>query len=116
MSLFSVPKEPDPPKVVLLDDRYSRAIIGHNVSVHDPPRLVYSLVLLTDLMRKLDHKNGGKLTEEQTMERVASMVRKVTKDHGASAPVFVDDSQSRISRTPAKEKPKNRIITRGGHR
>jgi len=108
MSIFD-PPPPEPVKIVMLGDAYAKAIIGHNVSVHDPPRLVYSLVLLTDLVRK---RKG--VTEEAARERVSAMVKAATKEHKASAPVFVDDSMTRISRTPAKEQ--GRIIRPGGWR
>ena len=108
MSIFGN-KEPDPPKVVLLDDSFAKAVIGINVSAHDPPRMAYSLVLLTNIVRR-----NAKVTEEQAREQISKMVRQITTAHKGSAPVFIDDSQSRINRTPAKGK--NRIITRGGRR
>lgn len=95
------PLDPTPPMVVL-DDDYETAFLGHDVSVNYLPRAVYSLPLLTACERqRLD------CDEDKAMESIGAMVQKITTDHGDTAPLFVDDAISRSKRE------KSRIITPG---
>ena len=99
-------KEPEPLEIVLLGDKFARAMLGHSVAVNDPPRAVYSLVLLTDIIKTLSKVSTG-----QAQASVSAMVGRVTKTHGDKAPLFVDDSVSRPTSVH-----KNRIVTPGGRR
>ena len=91
---FRGPEE-DPPEglpVIMLDDFYAKAFLGHSVS--ERPRAVYSLPHLA-----IREARRLKCSEEDAQEAVVNMVIEVNEDHGANAPIFVDDQIARDRRT-----------------
>lgn len=89
--------------MIVLEEFYERAFIGHDVSADHHPRACYSLPLLAKLERK-----RMQCDEARAQTSVVDIVRMVTKEHGDHAPVFVDDSITRV------EKERSRIIRPGG--
>ncbi len=92
-----------PPAMVVLEDFYEKAFIGHDVSLTHHPRACYSLPLLSKIERA-----RMKCDEEKAQHSVIAMVKSVTGDHGDEAPVFVDDSITRV------KKERSRIVRPGG--
>ena len=98
------PEEEAPPAMVVLDEEYETAFLGHEVSVNRLPRSVYSLPLLVVCEKqRMDCDD-----EEKVMASIGAMVQEVTREKGEDAPLFVDDAVSRAKRersriiTPAK--------------
>ena len=100
------PPESEPPPIIILEDAYHKAMLGHHISPLEPPRSVYSLPLLS----QLEAKRLGK-DEETAQQSVIALMRQIYKEHGGRAPIFVDDAIRR-----PKPKPKSNIITPGGFR
>ena len=98
------PEQPEEQPIIILDDVYRSAFLGHSISPLEPPRAVYSLPLLSIIEGKRLVKK-----EEEAQQSVLAMMRQIYKEHGNRSPHFVDDS---IRREPKKEK--NRIIRPGG--
>lgn len=97
------PQDPAP-TLVVVDEAYHCAFIGHDISPGLPPRAVYSLPQLCELeMIRL------RCDEEEAQKSIVAMVHKAHEQHGAAAPIFVDDS---VLREPKKER--SRIIRPGG--
>ena len=81
---------PDEVPIVMLEDFYDKAFLGHSVSFTERPRAVYSLpVLVVREMRRL------KCMEAPAQEAVIAMVEEISATHGINAPLFVDDQLSR---------------------
>jgi hypothetical protein len=89
--------------MIVLEEFYERAYIGHDISAGSLPHACYSLPLLAKLERK-----RMQCDEDQAQNSVVDIVRQITKEHGDSAPLFIDDSITRI------KKEKSRIIRPGG--
>ena len=97
------PEEPDePPPIVLLDDIYVKAFLGHTVSVSGHPRSAYSLHLLVIVEMAAEN-----MSEDAAQVSIANKVASWSARYGESAPVFIDDAISR-------PKEKSRIIRPGG--
>ena len=92
----------DPPPLVLLDDIYVKAFLGHTVSVSAAPRAAYSLHLLVIVEMATEQ-----MSEDAAQVSIANKVAAWSAQYGESAPVFVDDAISR-------PKEKSRIIRPGG--
>lgn len=97
----AAPDEAEAPPVMMLEDIYFKAFIGHTVSATEMPRAVYSLTKLCTMVRLSDG-----VTEEQAQAATINLVHKVTDEFGDRAPVFIDDAISQ----PAADEP-GKIIT-----
>lgn len=89
--------------VIMLDDFYEKAFLGHSVSLTERPRAVYSLPHLA--IREARRLKCG---EEAAQDAVIAMVEEVSTTHGVNAPIFVDDQIARDRRAGG------RIIRPGG--
>ena len=83
---------PDMPLCVL-EDVYREALIGHTVAFDQRPRFCYSLVVLTRIEKRRAHD----MVDDDTARRSVweNIVMRVTRTHGANAPVFIDDAATR---------------------
>jgi hypothetical protein len=72
----------------VLEAMYDTACIGHEPSTG---RAVYSLPLLA---RKEEARS--RIKPDVAIRVICELVRKVIDEHGAEAPLFVDDSKSRV--------------------
>ena len=72
----------------VLEAMYDTACIGHEPMTG---RAVYSLTLLA---RKEEARS--RIKPEVAIQVICELVRKVVEEHGAEAPLFIDDSKSRV--------------------
>jgi hypothetical protein len=94
---------PEALPLIILEEAYSSALLGHSISPIEAPRAVYSLPLLT----KLEARRLGS-DEDTAQQSLIAMVRQVYADHGSRAPHFIDDGIRR-----PKKKEKSNIIVPG---
>jgi hypothetical protein len=91
-------------EVIVLEDQYVKALVGHTISAEGTPRAVYSLTKLVKAERTLKD-----MAEDPARMSIVSLIFEVTRDHGERAPIFVDDAISQ-----PKPVEKGKIIRPGG--
>lgn len=88
---------PDPPAPpVMLPREFHDCLLGHHVAIDEAPRLAYSLNKCAKVAMETFLEG-----EDAARRRVWEMVQEVTAEHGAKAPLFIDDAAF-----AAEEKPK----------
>lgn len=101
MNLISIhPEQPAPP--VMLPSEFHDCLIGHHVALDEAPRLAYSLNKCAKVAR--DTFLEG---EDSARRRVWAMVQEITAEHGARAPLFIDDAAFAVDDTPKLWTPGN---------
>ena len=88
---------PDQVPIIMLEDFYVKAFLGHSVSLTERPRAVYSLPHLA--IREARRLKCG---EDEAQDAVISMVEEISTTHGDNAPIFVDDEVARERRRGPK--------------
>jgi hypothetical protein len=98
------PADGQPLELIVLEDVYAKALVGHTISAEGTPRAVYSLTKLVKAERTLKD-----MAEDPARMSIVSLIFEVTRDHGERAPIFVDDAISQ-----PKPVEKGKIIRPGG--
>lgn len=76
--------------MVVLEEMYKPALMGHTVSHDRRPRFCYSLSKLTKIEKARAH---GLVTDDTARLAVwTNIVMRVSAAHGDNAPVFIDDA------------------------
>lgn len=89
-----LPEPPAPP--VMLPSEFHDCLLGHHVAIDEAPRLAYSLNKCAKVAQETFLES-----EDSARRRVWEMVQEVTAEHGAKAPLFIDDAAF-----ATEEKPK----------
>lgn len=90
-----------------LPPEYESALVGHTIDPIGPPKWVYCLESLTDLVVGAAAAAGQTISREAGRGRVLDLLRGIAADYGDRIPVFVNLGEK-------EEKKGPKIWTPGG--